>query len=227
MILRPRALAALLAGGAALTVASCNDFKSTSPSEPDDAGGSPDGSSSPGDQDGAASKDAASSRDGSASGETGPGPRGALPSGYCCTSDDECRYRNCATIHGSKMCADACEGSGTSSCDGNLPGFTCEGSSPSAGGQCEPPAAATCVPASQFVHGTKKLGACCTALHTGEAGNECEGGHCSSFGAVNNPYICVNACASAADCPGNFKCTNTGSGYAICLMLADPYTCDK
>jgi hypothetical protein len=212
---------------ALLLAASCSDFKSGGPDEPV-ADASAEGSSSQTDHDGATDKDASSSNEGSAGTETGPGPHGALPSGYCCSSDDECRYRNCATINGSKMCADVCSGPGTSGCDGDLAGFTCVGASASADGQCEPTSTTTaCVPASKFVHGTKKLGACCTALHTGKNGNECEGGHCASFGNINNPYICVNACASAADCPGNYTCSNTGSGYSICLMLADPYTCDK
>jgi hypothetical protein len=218
---------AAIAAAAVLSFASCNDFKSNDPFEPVD-GGSSEGSPPSRDTDGATNSDASSVGEGSAGGETGPGPRGALPSGYCCTSDAECRFRNCATIGGTKMCADVCSSAGTSGCDGDLPGFTCVGASASADGQCEPTSTtAACVPASKFVHGTKKLGACCTALHTGKNGNECEGGHCSSFGNINNPYICVNACASAADCPGNYACSDTGSGYSICLMLSDPYTCDK
>jgi hypothetical protein len=212
---------------AALLAASCSDFKSNAPSDPvTDA--SADGAPTTGDHDGATDKDASSSAEGSAGTETGPGVHGALPSGYCCNADEECRFRNCATINGTKMCADVCSDPGASGCDGDLPGFTCVGASSSTDGRCEPTSTtAACVPASKFVHGTKKLGACCTALHTGKNGNECEGGHCSAFGDINNPYICINACESAADCPGNYKCTNTGSGYSICLMLSDPYTCDK
>jgi hypothetical protein len=207
-------------------VASCSDFKSGGFGEGDDAGTSRDGGPSTTDPDGAAAdKDAASSSEGSTA-QTGPGPLGALPSGYCCTSDAECRFRNCATINGTKMCADVCSSAGTSGCDGDLPGFTCIGAGASTDGHCEPTGTAVaCVPASKYVRGSKKLGACCTALHTGKNGGECEGGHCSAFGNVNNPYICVNACTSTADCPGNFQCSDTGSGYSICLMLADPYTC--
>jgi hypothetical protein len=101
---------------------------------------------------------------------------------------------------------------------------------PDPGGQfslCTPTTPGTaCVPPSQYAHGTKGLGACCTATHDASAGNECLGGHCDSFGSVSNPYICVNVCdpAQPSDCPGNYQCLNTGT-YGICAPVPDPYTC--
>jgi hypothetical protein len=157
--------------------------------------------------------------------ELGPGLYGALPSGYCCNGDSECRDRNCISFGGTKMCADACEGAGSNpTCDGLLPGFQCVVDDSGIYGQCEPIAtSAACVPASRYAHGTKPQGACCSATHNATAGTECAGGHCGSFG-VNNPFICINDCNTGADCPGNYECTLADT-YKICMPLSDPYTC--
>ncbi len=156
-------------------------------------------------------------------GGTGPGPYGALPTGYCCASDQDCRYRNCVSFAGVSMCADSCDGDG--SCNA-LPGFHCVGADQFNAGRCEPlTMGAACTPASQFHLGTKPLGACCTATHDGKGGLDCVGGLCYGFGDVSNPYICVNQCASLADCPGNYNCGPIDRG-AVCAPLADPYTCN-
>src|SRR5690349_19818303 len=58
--------------------------------------------------------DAAASETGAADGgsvlpdRAGPGPHGSLPSGYCCSSDSECRYRHCVDVGGAKTCLDEC-----------------------------------------------------------------------------------------------------------------------
>lgn len=154
---------------------------------------------------------------------TGPGPWGALPTGYCCTDDAQCRYRDCRTIGPARMCSDVCETD--DSCAAH-PGFHCVGADQTHAGHCEPvvPGAA-CTPQVQFQRGSKPLGACCTAGHDGRTGLDCEGGLCYGFGAVSNPYICVNQCSQAKDCPGNYMCNPIERG-AVCWPLADPYTCN-
>jgi hypothetical protein len=207
-------IAAMLAG--------CSDFRGAAVASPDGGGGDAGG------RDGSAGADGAvrntdASPDGSPPGPTGPGRWGALPSGYCCNSNEECRYRNCAFIGTTRMCTDECRGD--SACEGHLPNFACVGATQFQPGRCEPKETSTkCTPQDQFTRGTKPLGACCTATHDGAAGLECEGGHCGAFGATSNPYICLNTCSKPADCPGNFTCLNVG-GRGICGPLADPYTC--
>ena len=155
-------------------------------------------------------------------GGNGPGPRGALPSGYCCTANDECRYRTCEVIAGSRMCADSCYGN--SSCTGLVAGFHCTGMNGTPG-RCEPAGATACIPAAQFRWGGKKIGACCDATGDARAGTECEGGRCISVGDVANPFVCTHPCTSGADCPGNWLCTVPPDGGKICIPLAAKYTC--
>lgn len=197
--MRAPGLFALMIVGAA-----CGDFKSSTPTA--DAGPVQDGASI------------------DAGGNVGPGPFGALPSGYCCTKNEDCRYRDCATIGGMKMCTDPCD---TNDGCNVLPGYACVGATPQDSGRCEPTAAgAACVPAASFSRGAKKLGQCCTATHDATAGLECEGGQCGAFGDVSNPFICTNACAKPADCPGNYLCSPVTNTYSICVALASTYTCN-
>lgn len=192
-----RSLAPCLA--LAVVLAACGGFKSTGGDGGADAGG-----------DGAAGGEGGAEAGG---GMTGPGPRGALPTGYCCASNDDCRYRKCVDFGGSKMCADEC--SGQDACDGNLPNMQCVGATMFDRGTCQPKTQGTqCVPAAQFTYGAKKLGQCCTPTWNGASGNECEGGHCGQFG--NDPFMCTQACAKPADCPGDFQCVNVSNGYNIC-----------
>jgi len=157
-----------------------------------------------------------------ASGGTGPGPYGALPSGYCCQSDLDCRYRSCVDINGSKMCSDPCQSD--DGCAGRISGLTCNQTS----GRCEPDSpTATCVDAATFPYGAKGLGACCIATHDGWAGFECQGNHCGAFGDLSNPYICTQVCYKPADCPGAFNCLSTGYGYGLCAPEAPTYSCTK
>jgi hypothetical protein len=162
-----------------------------------------------------------------ASGMTGPGPFGALPSGYCCTSKNDCRTRNCVSANGSMMCADDCAVDTDCTGTGLLPGFQCVGANSSMNGACLPSStAATCTPASQFKLGTKGLGACCLATHNGAAGLECIGGHCSGWNSTSNPYECTNVCTNDVDCPGPYYCINVGT-YSVCAPQSpDMYTCN-
>ena len=212
---------------AAASIASCANFKTAGDEGGDgggDGGAAGDGASSSGGDGGTAARDAARSDTGTSPlPDSGPGRWGALPYGYCCATDNDCRSRNCLTVGSTKMCGDICRSN--DSCVGGLAGFTCVGVTASVDGHCEPIQPAACTPADSFVHGTKKLGACCTPTHDGANGQECEGGHCDSFGNVNNPYVCTNVCTKGSDCPGNFLCASVSTGYSICAELADPFTC--
>ena len=190
-----------------LLLASCGGFKSGGNGDGGTDGGNPTGD--------------ASTQDGGGGG-TGPGPKGSLPSGYCCTTNEECRDRNCFDFGGSKMCVDECKTQ--DSCDGGLPGLVCVGGSQFVYGHCEPMTAGTkCVPSSQFTYGTKKLGACCTPTWNGANGNECEGGFCGQTDP--GPFMCSNACAKGSDCPGPFMCTPVGDNYSLCLPLDGSQMC--
>ena len=154
----------------------------------------------------------------------GAGPQGSLPTGYCCSKDEECRYRSCLDFGGVRMCADHCYGD--LACQGNLPGFRC--SSADAGQRyCEPVAAGqACVPAQQATYGSRGLGRCCLATHDNRAGGECESGRCIAFGSSSNPYYCTNLCTKPTDCPGSYTCIAIPGG-AVCMASGDPYTCGK
>lgn len=230
--------------GAALTYAgaSCSELKNAGPTQDGGDNGvnegsasvdgssadgsvTSDGSTALGDGGSASATDSATPSDGAATGPNGPGPHGSLPTGYCCTSNDECRYRKCVAVNGVRMCADACEQDPT--CNA-LPGFTCVGASPSAPGHCAPTSTATtCRPSSQFVRGSKQIGACCTPQNDGLRGLDCEGSHCESTGDDTNPFHCVRACNFELDCPGNYYCSPSGFGYGICSIIGATYTCDK
>jgi hypothetical protein len=159
--------------------------------------------------------------DGFTPGGTGPGPWGALPSGYCCATDNDCRFRKCVDFNGSKMCMDPC--TSDDGCAGTVSGLRCN----EAKERCEPDAQSQqCTPADKYQYGSRKLGACCLATHDGWAGRECEGNHCVSFYGVENPYICTHACAKPSDCVGSYMCSNTGYGYGLCVPLAQTYTCE-
>lgn len=131
---------------------------------------------------------------------SGPGQFGALPSGYCCATNADCRYRNCKTFGPIKMCSDPCDSN--DGCN-SAPGLTCNNGNMA----CEPATALGCVPAAQWQLGTKQLGDCCVATHDGHAGQECVGNRCVAFGPVSNPYICTNACSKPSDCPGAYMCS--------------------
>jgi hypothetical protein len=223
---------AAMASTAALPVA-CADLKTASdvggadPGSGDAADGAPlspeeDGGGVTGDRPDATSEDDA--------GEeplppgTGPGPHGALPSGYCCTDDSQCRYRRCVDTGGgpgTKMCLDECFQNGF--CERPDITFTCEQPTPGARGHCKPPPGFTCLAQATFVRGTRKTGECCAFGTDGTAAAECDGNQCLSIG--QNPYVCTNRCTTSQDCPGGFYCNNFGTSKA-CIPANTPYTCD-
>jgi hypothetical protein len=131
---------------------------------------------------------------------TGPGPLGALPSGYCCTSDEECRSRVCITSTSPSYCSDECRSDGI--CNVWGPGFACDLPS----GRCMPTATPySCHPADQYQHGDKPLGSCC--VHgIPSAGQECLGGLCVTTGADGNPFYCTQGCDGTTPCPGGYDC---------------------
>ncbi len=227
--MRPFVLAVL----AASLAWGCGAFKSSDSAPSGDAGGDAAGGGGGGDDDGGSSTgdgggggggtfDAAGA--GYAVEGTGPGPHGALPTGFCCTSDDECRGRKCADFGGVKTCSDTC--SSDDMCNA-VPGYACIGASASADGHCQPKATGTaCIPAVNYLRGAKTLGACCTATHDGKNGFECQGGHCDAFLDENQPYICTQACTKASDCPGAYDCLPVTDSYAVCAPQATTsYTC--
>lgn len=157
-----------------------------------------------------------------APGGSGAGPHGALPSGYCCTENSECRHRSCQPWNGGMMCMDHCFSD--DGCMGSVAGLYCS----KTGARCEPTSAtASCTPAGTFSYGAKKTGACCFPTQNGWAGFECEGNHCSGFGPEPNPYICTQACTLNSHCPGFFVCAQPGYGYGVCMpeTATTGYTC--
>lgn len=153
----------------------------------------------------------------------GPGPLGALSTGYCCTADTECRSRRCISYGPTSAgCSDPCLGDG----DCNGPVIT--------GMMCDP-TSRVCVPANTsgaclaedvFVWGHKKIGDCCDA--TGATpGSDCEGGWCIGVGAAN-PTFCTQGCDDASPCPSGYGCRLQGGGTnhpGVCILtvsIADP-----
>jgi hypothetical protein len=152
----------------------------------------------------------------------GPGRFGALPSGFCCTDDSQCRYRHCNAIGGIRLCADDCFNSAT--CKGGAVDFVCAIPDGGERGLCVPPAGLSplCVPQDQFRIGTHVTGDCCSQAFDGRAGWECEGALCTSTD--RNPYVCTNYCVDGNDCPGAFECVPV-SDYKMCVPVASSYTC--
>ena len=132
--MKSRCLSSSIAAALTFGLAACGDLKSAGQGEgagPDAADAGPDAA-----QD-AAPFDPARS---------GPGPRGSLPSGYCCNDDRECRYRRCVDTGGAagKMCLDECFQNVF--CTRPDITFTC--AVPDAGGRglCRPPAVSRALP---------------------------------------------------------------------------------
>ena len=155
-------------------------------------------------------------------GDNGPGDLGALPTGYCCTDDSQCRYRHCAMTSAGQMCLDGCYGS--SVCDRTEGAFTCDGGMDQGPGYCQPAAGFTCIDPSKFVHGTRDTGECCDGLNPSDNGDECAGGHCisvSAEGQADNPYVCSQWCTGTKDCPSGTICGELNT----CEPGNMPYTC--
>lgn len=162
----------------------------------------------------------------------GPGAFGALPSGYCCAADSECRGRRCADVGGgNRMCLDTCYDDLGCRVPGSA--FSCKPLAPDGAKRCQPPAGLACVPRDRFVRGRGVTGSCCANVVDAQlAGAECASNMCSSF--ADGPYICTNHCAGPQDCPNAFTCFDVGD-KKICAPTAavssprpgpDAYTCN-
>ncbi len=144
-------------------------------------------------------------------GPKGPGPLGALPSGYCCTSDAECRFRKCVVVPGGgggKMCVDACSASRPGMCVRPDLAFSCAALG-SDGDFCQPTGSFTCLDPATFERGTKGTGGCCVDTGDGNTGRECEANLCLQIG--QNPWFCTRRCSGDADCPSDHRCTQIGT----------------
>ncbi len=221
----PRWLASvLLCAAGTASVAACGELKTADVSGDAGASSSADGST------GALPDDQAKGDD--AKGDQarkdlppgyGPGPFGALPSGYCCSDDSECRSRHCEDLGGGKMCRDICF---SNSICTRPPDFawTCDnGGTPHEEGLCKPSGAFTCIPAAKFERGTRSAGDCCSATGDGWAGLECMGGRCIAIG--DGPYVCNHICVQPKDCPSGFVCEQVTETRKECIPANRPYVC--
>jgi hypothetical protein len=116
------------------------------------------------------------------------------------------------------MCADSCDNTNPSTCQGLLTGFTCGDA-----GVCVPSSGTpACTPSQDYTLGSKVLGQCCAATGDLKSGTECIGGHCASWGDnPQNPFICDQVCTTASDCQAftagdSYDCINVGT-YSLCI----------
>lgn len=229
-----RATALLSSFGAIALAVACADLKTADPTNGagGDGGASSSGTTSGG-ENGSSGTGTSSSGTASSSGTplgpggTGPGPYGALPFGYCCTDNSECRNRNCAQVGSQKMCLDDCRSIETCQGKGLPADFTCDGSQAEPG-WCQPPSGFQCVAASKFVTGTKPTGSCCSPTGNGLSGTECAGGHCDWYKASQDPnydppFFCTNPCEVPADCGKGMKCLFE---IGKCVPANEPFVCD-
>jgi hypothetical protein len=151
----------------------------------------------------------------STSAQTGPGPLGALPSGFCCTGNSDCASRLCGTESGVSFCTDLCDTDAVCMAYGGA--FICDPGN----GACLPsnPTNPICVPANQYVYGSKPIGSCCSHGFP-KAGQECLGGKCVQTGANSNPFYCTQGCDSHSPCPGGYSCM--GGFCWIAQTVGDP-----
>lgn len=176
----------------------------------------------------AGSFDAASD---SATPDTSPdagGPLGTLPTGYCCTSDEQCRFRRCVAVgNGDKACVDQCDQRHYNSaffelqdlCAGPQIQFECpEGSNV----YCQPPPGFRCIPSNDFHVGTRTTGDCCSDTGDTTTGQECEANLCLASGA--DPWFCTRRCQTSGDCPKNFICDQIRD-HKECLPANLPFKC--
>lgn len=223
--------------GVVVLAAACGDLKTAEPTNADGGAGAGAGAASssgttggPGGSSGNGTT-SSSSGTGSSSGNggpaKGPGDYGALPFGYCCTADEECRDRHCAQVGSQKICLDVCRSPETCTGKGVPAGFTCDGSQ-SQEGFCQPPGGFTCLAADTFVLGTKTTGSCCSATGNGSNGLECLGGHCDWYKATSDPnydppFFCTNRCDAPADCGKGMKCFFE---IGKCVPANEPFVCE-
>ena len=151
-------------------------------------------------------------------GGSGPGPLGALPAGFCCNTNDDCRSRNCAglllPVH---YCTDECDHDSLCSTWGG--NFTCDLNSGTCVTATTP---ATCLDPSLYHYGGKPIGSCCQSGFD-KSGQECQGGLCNATGPSANPFYCTQGCDRNTPCPAPYVCNS-----ASFCSLPDPnaaYSC--
>jgi hypothetical protein len=151
-------------------------------------------------------------------GGTGGGPLGALPAGFCCTSNDDCRSRRCrALAGGGQFCTDDCDHDSICSVWGGQ--FSCD---TNASGECVAKPGATCLDPSLYHYGERPIGSCCQ-VGFDKSGQECLGGLCDATGPDSNPFYCTQGCDGNTPCPAPYVCNS-----ASFCSLSDPnapYTC--
>jgi hypothetical protein len=137
----------------------------------------------------------------SPSGGTGPGPLGAIPTGYCCSSSEQCRGRLCGQLGtGPYYCSDFC--SDDTPCTGWSTEYRCDVGF----GRCVPVNDPyTCIDGASYQYGSKPTGSCCVS--DGErAGQDCQGGLCLRVGPLTNPGFCSQGCDTQSPCPSGYGC---------------------
>jgi hypothetical protein len=215
-----------------LTAWGCSSLKDANPADPGALDGSAEGAaldgSGPGTPDGSEGRDGSTNPPADGAPDVNPadygaGPLGALPNGFCCAADDDCRHRHCNLVNGTQMCLDFC--SSEDDCTGVTTGFHCVFSEPG-NGRCMPAATVTtCASPTQYKHGKKPLGACCQVRSDGRQGSECLSGVCAQNGS-QNPYFCSINC-EATGCPLTWTC-GPGDDFSTrlqCYPVAHPYGC--
>lgn len=153
----------------------------------------------------------------------GPGPYGALPGGYCCTSDEQCRFRHCRSVDGGeKMCLDECSSSRQGICDRPGIDFRCVTYTADFDSACEPPPGFKCLDPSTFVRGAKSTGECCSYEESGLFGHECEANLCLALG--QGPWVCTRFCEAGTDCPDGYRCVDV-LARKECAPASSTYDC--
>ncbi|AKU96889.1 hypothetical protein AKJ09_03553 [Labilithrix luteola] len=136
----------------------------------------------------------ASASDPGDSPRSGPGRAGALPAGYCCASDSECRSRVCrpngdGTSQCAEQCGTRCAGGACSpACPGQTPDGVC-----SADYVCTLPRGVACRDPNTFERGAGKFGDSCWS------DADCDGNLCLSF--EQQPARCTQGCSTSNECP--------------------------
>jgi hypothetical protein len=142
-------------------------------------------------------------------GGNGPGPLGALPTGFCCAANEQCRSRQCFSFaSGPYYCADFCDT--TLQCSGFSTQFTCDPN-----GSCAPiNDSYSCLDGATYSYGSKPTGACCDGAAQ-RPGQECLGGWCLRTGATTDPFYCTQGCNNLTACPAGYTCHSLGPGLTM------------
>ena len=157
-------------------------------------------------------------------GLVGPGPYGALATGYCCTNDEQCRHRHCLPSAYGRMCFDECSAQNQPFCDRPFLDFRCDLQQPPYSQTCIPQEGApfTCLPPAQFVRGAKAAGECCAARPDNLHGQECASNLCMQK--RDGPWACTRICEAGVDCPTDWSCISQ-IYWSICVPNGLTYTC--